>query len=122
MKKRIGSPSAQSTRDDSSTARDLFSKSGKYRASLIRPIITIGLGLILALFTAALTYSSAPPAQKGTLSDTAAFLSMQPTSTPQPNDLSEIGSTDGIVIMGILIALIIIVPILFRNKSWLENR
>jgi hypothetical protein len=47
---------------------------------------------------------------------------MQPTSTPKPKDISEIGSTDGIVIMGILIALIIIIPILLRRKSWMEPR
>jgi hypothetical protein len=89
-------------------------------ASLARPIITIGIGFLLALLSAALTYSM-PPAMEGTFGG-AAFFGMQPTSTPQPNDLSEIGSTDGIVIMGILIALIIIVPILLQRKSWLENR
>jgi hypothetical protein len=73
----------------------------------LRPLITIGLGCILALFSAALTYS-APPA-------------MQATSTPPPQDLSEIGSTDGIVFMGILIAFIIIVPILLQRKSWMES-
>ena len=86
----------------------------------VRPIITLGIGLLLALLSAALTYST-PPAMEGTFEE-AAFFSMQPTPTPSPNDLSEIGSTDGIVIMGILIALIIIVPILLQRKSWLENR
>ena len=85
----------------------------------LRPFITIGLGCVLALFSAALTYS-APPAMQGDFA--AAFFSIQPTSTPPPKDLSEIGSTDGIVIMGILIALITIVPILLRRKSWLETR
>ena len=86
----------------------------------VRPIITLGIGFLLALLSAALTYST-PPAMEGTIGD-AAFFRMQPTPTPSPNDLSEIGSTDGIVIMGILIALIIIVPILLQRKSWLENR
>lgn len=88
-------------------------------ASLVRPIITLVVGLLLALFSAALTYST-PPAMDGRFG--AAFFIMQPTSTPQPQDLSEIGSTDGIVIMGFLIALIIIVPILWRRKSWMEPR
>jgi len=89
---------------------------------LMRPIITAGLGILLALFSAALTYSySAPPALEGNFGDAAAFF-LQSTSTPQPKDISEIGSTDGIVIMGILIALIIIVPILLQRKSWMENR
>jgi hypothetical protein len=85
----------------------------------LRPFITIGYGCILALLSAALNYS-APASMDAAMSGTA-FL-MQPTSTPQPKDLSEIGSTDGIVIMGVLIALIIIVPILLRRKAWLENR
>ena len=84
----------------------------------MRPFITIGLGCILALLTAALSYSAPPPMN----ADIGAVIFMQPTSTPQPRDLSEIGSTDGIVIMGVLIALIVIVPILLRRKSWLENR
>ena len=84
----------------------------------LRPIITIGLGFSLALLSASLTYST-PPAMQG---EFGAGFFMQTTSTPPPQDLSEIGSTDGIVIMGILIALIIIVPILLRRDSWLENR
>lgn len=86
---------------------------------LVRPIVTIGLGLVLALFSAALTYV-APPATQGNLSAAAFFF--QPTKTPQPEGLSEIGSTDGIVVMGVVIALIIIVPILLRRKTWMEPR
>jgi len=84
-----------------------------------RPIITIGLGLVLALFSAALTHS-APPAMQGNLAAAAFFL--QPTTTPEPQDLSEIGSTDGIIVMGFVIALIVLIPILLRRKSWLEPR
>jgi hypothetical protein len=87
---------------------------------LVRPIITLGLGITLALFSAALTYA-VPPAGQGDFS-VAAFFVQQPTSTPMPQDLSEIGSTDGIVTMGILIALIVIVPILLRRRSWMETR
>jgi hypothetical protein len=85
----------------------------------LRPLITVTLGCILALFSAALSYS-APSTAPGEFG--AAVFSMQPTSTPKPDDLSEIGSTDGIVIMGILITLIILVPILLRRNSWLETR
>ncbi|HJQ14242.1 MAG TPA: hypothetical protein VJ830_05780 [Anaerolineales bacterium] len=90
------------------------------RASLVRPLITLVIGLLLALLSAALTYS-APPAMDETTGDPA-FLVLQPKSTPQSNDLSEIGSTDGIVVMGFVIALIVIVPILLRRRSWLETR
>lgn len=85
---------------------------------LMRPIITVGLGSLLALVSAALT-ASRPPAMEGAFG-AAAFFMIQPTSTPKPSDLSEIGSTDGIVFMGILIALIIIIPILLRRNSWME--
>jgi hypothetical protein len=86
----------------------------------MRPIITIILGFVLALFSAALTYSTPPALARIFDGDTAIF--MQSTSTPPPQDLSEIGSTDAIVIMGFLIALIVIVPILVRRKEWMEDR
>jgi predicted membrane protein len=86
---------------------------------LVRPIITLGLSLLLALLSAALTYST-PPALDGTFSATT-FFAAQSTSTPQADDLSEIGSTDGILIMGFLIALIVVVPILWRRKAWMDN-
>ncbi len=89
------------------------------RASLVRSIVTLGLGLVLALFSAALTYS-APPATQGDLAAAALFI--QPTKTPRSEGLSEIGSTDGIIIMGFVIALIIIIPILLHRKSWMEPR
>ena len=85
----------------------------------VRPLISLGLGFVLALFSAALTYS-APPAMQGDFAAAAFFL--QPTKTPRPQDLSEIGSTDGIIAMGFVIALIIIIPILLRRKSWIEPR
>jgi hypothetical protein len=84
---------------------------------LMRPIITIGLGLVLALSSAALS-SSKPPDTYG--NPRAAAFSHQTTLTPQPKDLSKIGSTDGIAAMGIIIALIIIIPILLRRKSWMQ--
>ncbi len=85
----------------------------------MRSILTIGIGLTLALFSAALTYS-APPAMQGSLAAAAFFL--QPTKTPRPKDLSVVGSTDWITVMGFVIALIIIIPILLRRKSWMEPR
>jgi hypothetical protein len=84
----------------------------------MRPIVTLGLGLILALFSAALTHSASPAIQ-GDLASAALFL--QPTKTPQPEDLSVIGSTDWIIGMAFVIALIIIIPILLGRKSWREQ-
>lgn len=83
----------------------------------MRPIITIGLGLVLALSSAALSSSKPPVIQENP--GVGAFF-LQTTPTPQPEDLSKVGSTDGITAMSVLIALIIIIPILLRRKSWMQ--
>jgi hypothetical protein len=46
----------------------------------------------------------------------AASSSLQSTPTPQAEDVSVIGSTDGILIMGIVIVLIVTLPLLFHKK------
>jgi hypothetical protein len=83
---------------------------------LVHPALVLGICLSLAWLSPALTYSS-QPAMPEPLSATAFFL--QPTTTPQPQDISEIGSTDGIVAMAGIIVLILIVPILLRRKHWM---
>ena len=83
----------------------------------MRPIITIGLGLVLAFLSAAVS-SPRSPIVHG--KPGATVFSLQTTPTPHPKDSSKIGSTDGIVAMGVVIALIIIVPILLRRKSWMQ--
>jgi hypothetical protein len=65
---------------------------------------------------AALTSSFQPVIQE---SLTATVSPLQPTTSPQPQDVSEIGSTDGIVAMVGIIVLIVIVPILLRRKEWM---
>jgi len=81
----------------------------------LRRALMVGICLSLALLSTALTRSSDSPKQAGP-SATAFFL--QSTTTPQPQDVSEIGSTDGIVAMVGIIVLILIVPILLRRKHW----
>ena len=51
----------------------------------------------------------------------AAAFYAQVTSTSQVEDASEIGSTDGIVLLGIIIVLLVVVPILLQRKSWLND-
>jgi len=41
----------------------------------------------------------------------------QGTPTPIAQDQSEIGSTDGILVMGIVIVVIVITPLLFRKQK-----
>src|SRR5215216_2096852 len=85
---------------------------------LVRPSLVLGICLSLAWLSARLTYSFQPTMQ-GNVSATIFFL--QPTTTPQPQDVSEIGSTDGIVAMAGIIVLIVIVPILLRRKHWMRS-
>lgn len=47
----------------------------------------------------------------------AASILLQTTATPPAEDASEIGSTDGILLMGMVIAVIVIVPVLFYKKK-----
>jgi len=48
----------------------------------------------------------------------AASLSMQiATASPPVEDVSEVGSTDGIFIMGVVLVVIVTLPLLFRKKK-----
>jgi hypothetical protein len=84
---------------------------------IARPLITLGLGLFLAFFSAALTYF--PPSYTQSALSSAAFFS-QTTPTPEQTDKSEIGSTDQIVVLGVTICIIVVLPILLRRKSWVQ--
>ena len=46
----------------------------------------------------------------------AASAALQATSTPPAGDGSEVGSTDGILVMGVVIVLIVTLPIMFRKQ------
>lgn len=82
---------------------------------LMRPAIMMGLSLALALFGAAVTYK----AQASPLPNlSGATISFQITPTPQAQDNSKIGSTDQIVVLGGVIALIIFVPIFINRRTW----
>jgi len=53
---------------------------------------------------------------------TGAAFFVQTTPTPLiEEDQSEVGSTDEIVIMGGVIALIVLLPILAQRKSWMRT-
>jgi hypothetical protein len=85
----------------------------------VRLSIIMGMVLILVLISAALSSLTPPPTQINFRSD--AFY--QPaTTTPQVEDISEIGSTDGIVVLGGIIVLIVIMPIFLYRKSWMQSQ
>lgn len=71
------------------------------------------LAMLLTIFTQALASRAT-----FTQADTDASFFFQATTTPEPEDKSEVGSTDGIIVMGGVISLIIIIPILARRKRW----
>jgi hypothetical protein len=79
--------------------------------------MVLGISITLALFSAALTYITPPATQ---LDFPSAAFFQEPTSTPQAEDVSEIGSTDRIVVLGGVLVLIVIVPIFLYRKSWMQ--
>jgi hypothetical protein len=84
------------------------------RARALRPIAVIGIGLLLALMSAAVSQPSMAREEPASL------LVVQATHTPAAQGASEIGSTDGIMLMSVVIVLIVIVPILVRRKIWMR--
>lgn len=84
-----------------------------------RPAILLSISLLIAVFSMAVTYTTKNP--DSALSTTAAYF-LQATPTPPGGvDRTEVGSTDGIVVMGGVIVLIVLVPILIKRKSWLPS-
>jgi hypothetical protein len=84
----------------------------------IRPAIIILVSLVLALMSAAATHMILPRSGDHLF---AAALFFQTTPTPAQADRSEVGSTDGIVVMGFVIVTIVLLPILIRRKAWLHS-
>ncbi len=82
-----------------------------------RRFFILGIAVLLAMLIAALAHTVAiQSSQQNNLAGAA--LVLQSTVTPESEELSEIGSTDGIVAMGGVIALIILIPVLARYKYW----
>lgn len=88
----------------------------------LRRASMVGIGLALAIFSAALTYSVAVQSPAAVNNAGAAlFLQTTVTATPPLEGESEVGSTDGIIVMGGVIVLIVIIPIFLRRKEWMRN-
>jgi hypothetical protein len=84
------------------------------KTSYIFGITLIFIVLVFALVAVAnFDYPTVSPKNLSTAS-----LSMQISTPDQPADnVSEVGSTDGIVIMGFVLVIIVILPVLFRKKK-----
>jgi uncharacterized membrane protein len=74
------------------------------------------IALLLIALTVGLVSSNFVYADGFTAPASAGVMIQQPTPTPITQLESEIGSTDGILVMGIVIVLIVTLPILFRKK------
>jgi hypothetical protein len=82
----------------------------------IRPAIILGVSLLIAFTSAAITYTAKIASQGYS---TTASLFLQTTPTPQvKEDHSKVGSTDGIIIMGCVITAIVLIPVIIQRKAW----
>jgi len=88
---------------------------------LIRPALLLFISLTLVFISVA--FKSSRSGQLDKLSEySRSSLVLQTTATPQPKaDRSEIGSTDGIIVMSFIIVAIIIIPIILKRKSWAQT-
>jgi len=74
----------------------------------------IALLLVILTFLLVVTNFN-PPAVSAKDSNLTAV--QQITPTPQAVDTSEVGSTDGILIMGVVIVLIVTLPLIFQKRK-----
>ncbi len=80
----------------------------------IYPVIVI---LLVALL-AGLSSISGEALRNSPATAPIARLNASPTPTPVPTATSVPGTTDGIMVVGVVIALIIVVPILIQRRTW----
>jgi hypothetical protein len=77
------------------------------------PVLMVGSGIILtqagAIFGSGLLIKT---------NAGAAALYQASTPTPIPEAISRAGSTDGIMLMGVVIVMIVLLPILLRRSTW----
>lgn len=73
--------------------------------------------LIFLLVTALVLTSFHQPTVLAQQTDAALILQQEPTPTSVLQAADEIGSTDGILLMGIVIVLIVILPLLFYKQE-----
>lgn len=72
--------------------------------------------LLIALIVILAMSNFSPSLESGQLAGSASLM-QQATPTPGNADASEIGSTDGILFMGIVIVLIVTLPLLFHKRD-----
>jgi len=86
------------------------------------PVFMVLTGIILALIPAFVSGASVSavsgPDLRFNPNVSTAVLYQAATPTPVAGAISRAGSTDGILIMGVVIVIIVLVPILIRRSLW----
>ncbi len=82
----------------------------------MKTIYVFGLALVFLLLLVALVNVDANHSLASAQNQAGAFPAMQITQTPPAEDDSEVGSTDGIMLMGVVITFIVVMPLLFHRK------
>jgi len=80
---------------------------------ILYPVLMVTTGIALALVSAAFN-----SALHGALSLPAASIYQAVTPTPAAEAVSHPGSTDGTMIMSVVIAVIILLPLVLRRSLW----
>lgn len=93
-----------------------------YMKRIIRSATIILISLTLALTSAAISGASAIQRSTGLAGYSGTAFFFQTTTTPELEEGgSEVGSTDGITLMGFIIVAIIVLPIVLQRKNWSQS-
>jgi len=79
-------------------------------------IFGIALFLIVLIFVLVAAVNFEHPVASAKDLSAAAFSLQTDSPTPRVEGISEVGSTDGIVIMGFVLVIVVMVPLIFRRK------
>ncbi|HMU95007.1 MAG TPA: hypothetical protein PKE35_16985 [Anaerolineales bacterium] len=83
----------------------------------MKTIYVFGLAFAFLLLVFVFTSVNFNPSLVQAQNQANSFTSLQTTPTPPVEGESVIGSTDGIMLMGVVITVIVVVPLLFHRKK-----
>jgi len=83
----------------------------------MKTIYVFGLAFAFLLLVFVFTSANFNPSLVQAQNQANSFTSLQTTPTPPVEGESVIGSTDGIMLMGVVITVIVVVPLLFHRKK-----
>ena len=83
----------------------------------MKTIYIFGLAFIFLLFIFVLTSANFSQSFAPAQTPQSSFVILRTTPTPDIGGVSEIGSTGGIMLMGVVITIIVTVPLFFHRKK-----